>query len=138
VDLLVFEVIFQNFLSTILVRWCDSDNLVKTTWSLECAVQHVRLVGRTNDNNSARWFETVHLCEKFIKGLSCVVLHSSTTALAQSIDFIKENDAWRALLSLLEQLSNPSCTQSYEHLLKLGGRCIEEGYACFSRNGLGQ
>ncbi len=43
----------------------------------------------------------------------------SATASADSIDLVDENKAWSMFFPLVEQVSNPGCTNTYEHFHKV-------------------
>ena len=99
----------ENTFSPFDIRPIDHDSSVKAARTQQGRVEHVRTVGRGNENNSFVRFKSVHLDQELIECLLSLVMPSAqagTTMAADRIDLIDEDYAWRILLTLFEQVAD--------------------------------
>ena len=139
--LLVAAVHFKNREATFDIRRINGDLTVEATRTHQSGVQDIRSVGRGNDDDAAVSFETIHLGEQLVQGLLPFVVAATdagTTLATDSVDLVNEDQAGAVLLGLLEQIADPACTDTHEHLNEFRTREGEEGNASLTGNGLGK
>ncbi len=72
----------QDFLTTDDVRIADSDLTVETTGTQQCRIQHVRTVGRSNQDNALIGFKTVHLNQQLVERLLALIIAAAEASAA--------------------------------------------------------
>ena len=108
----------ENLLATTNIRQTNHNLTVKTTWTQERRVQHVRTVSGGNHNDAVIHLKAVHLNQQLVKGLLTLIMtaaHTVTTVTTDSINFIDEDNARRVLFSLLKHVTNTAGTNTHEH-----------------------
>mmetsp|Transcript_743 Transcript_743/g.2210 ORF Transcript_743/g.2210 Transcript_743/m.2210 type:complete len:654 (+) Transcript_743:52-2013(+) len=104
-------------------------------------VEHVRAVGRREDNDAAVSVEAVHLGEDLVEGLLALVAAAAAALVpagalpADRVNLVDEDDARRVLLCLAEQVTHARRPDADEHLDELGSRGGNEGDARLPRDG---
>ena len=118
---------------------------VESSGSQQCLVEYVGAVGCSQYYDSAVGAESVHLGEQLVECVFALVVsacvHSVGTCTSYCVDFVDEDDAWRLLFGLLEEVAHSAGTHSDEHLDEVATRHREEwhfGFAChgFCQQGL--
>src|SRR3546814_11242160 len=120
---------FQNLLTTAHVRQRHHDLTIETTRTQQRRIEHVRTVGRGDDDDDLAAFETVHFDQQLVQCLLALVVTATQTGAAMAtdrVDFVDENDARRMLLGLLEHVAQPAGTDTHEHLDEVGTGDREE------------
>ncbi len=101
-------------------------------------IEHVRAVGRSDQNHPFVRLETIHLDEQLVQGLLAFVVAPTQTGAAVApdrIDLVDEDDARRILLALLEHVAHPAGTNADKHLDKVRTGDREERHIRFAGNG---
>ena len=91
---------------------------VETTRTQQRGIEHVRTVGRGDENNAFVGFEAIHLDQQLVERLLALVIAAAETGAAMTadrIDFVDEDDAGRILLGLLEHVAHAACADADEH-----------------------
>ena len=115
----LLRVDFQNFLTALHVGQCDSHLTVETTGAKERRVEHVRAVRCRDDDHTVLRVEAVHLHEQRIQRLFTLIVttaHAVSAMATDSVNFINENQAGRALLSLLKHIAHAARADAHKHL----------------------
>ena len=84
-------------------------NTLKSAAAQQSRVDHLWTVGCGNNDDTVEGFDTIHTGEKLIDNTIAYVAALATRCISHAcngLKLIKENDGWRGLLSLLENLSN--------------------------------
>src|SRR4029078_9985823 len=92
-------------------------------------VEHVRPVGRGDEDDALVRLEAVHLDEQLVQGLLALVVaaaETGATMTADRVDFVDEDDARRVLLALLEQVADARRADADEHFDEVGAADREE------------
>jgi hypothetical protein len=82
-------------------------------------IEHVRTVGRRDEDHTVVQLQSVHFDEELIERLlpfMVPVTESGPSVPADGVDLIDEHDAGCVLLALLEQVADAGCPDAYEHL----------------------
>src|SRR4030095_6210843 len=85
--------------------------------------------------------EAVHLDQELVEGLLSLVVaaaEAGPAVAADGVDLVHEDDAWRVLLPLLEQVAHARGAHADEHLDEVGARDGEERHVGLAGDGLGQ
>src|SRR5690606_19625396 len=104
-------------------------------------VEHVRAIGRGDDDDAFVAVESVHLHEERIEGLLAFVVSSAetgTTLATDRVDFIDEHDAGRVFAALFEHVPNPARSNTDEHFYEVGTADAEERNIRLAGDGFGQ
>ena len=104
-------------------------------------VQDFGAVGGGHQNDAHVGVEAVHFHQQLVEGLFALVVaghRPDAAGLAQSVEFVDENDAGRFLFGLFEEVPHPGRPQAHEHLHKLGAAHAEKRHAAFTGNRLGE
>ena len=112
----------QNHFAPLDIRTGDDYLAVKTARAEQCRIKNVRAVCCGDQDNPFIGFKTIHLHQQLVEGLLPLIMpssHAGTTVTADRIDFINENDAWRALFPLQKQVAHPAGTNTDKHLHKI-------------------
>ena len=104
-------------------------------------VQHVRPVGRGDDDDALVAVEPVHLDEELVEGLLALVVAAAEAGppvAADRVDLVDEDDARRVLLGLVEHVAHARRTDPDEHLDEVGPGDGEERDLGLAGDGLGE
>ena len=94
-------------------------------------IQHLGPVGSAQDSHPGAGVEAVHLRQELIEGLLALVVaadDADSSALADRVQLVDEDDAGRFLAGLLEQVAHPRGAHAHEHLHEIGAVEAEEGH----------
>lgn len=119
----------------------NSDLPIKPSWTQKRRVQHIRPVGRSEDDDTTVAGKAIHLSQELVNGLLPLVVTTtepSTTLPPDGINLIDEDNAGRLGLGLLEEVAHPGCTDTDEELDELGRGAGEERHASLSGDGTRQ
>lgn len=100
----------------------DDHLAVEASGTQERRVENVGPVGGRNEDDALVRFESVHFDQKLVQRLFTFVVPASQTRSAVSsdrVDFVDENDARRAALSLVEQVANARGPDADEHFYEI-------------------
>src|SRR5262249_3109231 len=100
--------------------------------------EHVRPVGRGDQNHAFVGLETIHLDQQLVEGLLALVMaaaQAGTTMASDSVDFVVEIYAGRILFPLDDQIANARGAHSYEHLNEVAAGNRKEGHTSLAGNG---
>ena len=100
----------QNPLPSADVGKVHHDLAVETAGPQECGIEHVRSVGRGQQNHTLIGLEAVHFNEQGIEGLFALVMSPTQAGSAvpsDGIDLVDEDNAGSVRLALLEQVPDP-------------------------------
>src|SRR5688572_28426803 len=114
---------------------------VKATGASESGIKYVHAVGGTQDYDTLRRGEAIHLDQQLVEGLVLLHFTATTSGIAFAscgIDLINEDNAGSLRACLLEQGAYTASTNPYKHLDELGAGGCKEGHACLSSNCLCQ
>ena len=104
-------------------------------------VEHVRPVGRGDQDDAFIRLEAVHLDEQLIEGLLALVIAAAEAGAAMTadrVDLVDEDDAGRVLLALLEHVAHPARADADEHLDEIRAGDREERHVRLAGDGAGQ
>ncbi len=104
-------------------------HLAVETTRRKCRIEHIRTVGRSDDDEVRIVVEAVHLDEQLVQRLLAFVVataHAGTATLAaDSIDLVDEDDGGGVLLGLIEQVAHTGGTETHEHISTKSEPAIE-------------
>jgi hypothetical protein len=115
----------------------DHDPAIEATRAQQRRVEHVRAVGRRNQDDAFVRLEAVHLHQQLVQRLLALVVAAAEpgpAVPADGIDLVDEHDAGRVLLALLEQVTDPRGPDADEHLDEVGAADREEGDVRLARH----
>jgi hypothetical protein len=95
-------------------------------------VQHVRPVGRGDQDHALVALEAVHLDEELVQRLLPLVVSAAeprAPVATHRVDFVDEDDAGGVLLALEEEIAHPRGTDAHEHLHEIRAGDGEERHA---------
>ena len=104
-------------------------------------VQHVRTVGRGDDDDPFVAVESVHLDQQLVERLLALVVPAAetrSTVAADRVDLVDEDDARRVLLGLVEHVADARRADPDEHLDEIGTGDREERHLGLAGDGLGE
>ena len=119
----------------------DHHAAIETARAQQRRIEHVRTVGRGDQDDAFVRLEAVHLDQQLVQGLLALVVSAAETGAAMTadrVDFVDEDDAGRILLALLEQVADAACAHADEHLHKVRTRDAEERHVGFAGHGTRQ
>ena len=131
----------QNFFAALHVRQIDRDLAIETAGTQQRRIEHIRPVGRGDNDDAFLRVEAVHLDEQRIERLLALVVtaaHAVAAMTTDRVDFIDENNARRGFLSLLEHVAHARCADADEHLDEIRTADGEERNVCFAGDGAGE
>ena len=103
---LALGVYLQNRLAAFQIRCFDGHLTVETTRAQQCRIEHIRTVGRSDDDEVRIVVEAVHLDEQLVQRLLALVVtttHAGTTLASDGVDLVDEDDG-RGVRSDMEVL----------------------------------
>ena len=127
----------QNFFAPSHVRPRHHDAAVEAARPQQRRIEHVRPVGRGDQDHAFIRFETVHFDEQRVQRLFALVVPAAEACAAVApdrVNFVDEDDAGRILLALLEKIANAARADAHEHLDEIRTRNREEWNVRFARN----
>ena len=113
----------QDRFATILRRPIDRDMTVEPARSQQRLVKNIRTVGRRQHDHRIGPIEAVHFAENLVERLFPLVMAASeprSTHSTDRVDFINEDNAGGLVSRGPEQVTNPSGSDTDEHLDELG------------------
>ena len=131
----------ENFFAATHVGQSHHHAAVKAAGAQQRGIEHVRAVGRGDENHAIVRLESVHLDEQLVQCLLALVVSAAeacATVTAHSIDFVDEDDAGRVLLALFKQVANAACANADKHFNEVGTGDGEERHIGFAGNRTGQ
>ena len=136
------QVHIEDGLPLLEVRHVHVNLAVETAGPHEGAVQDVRPVGGSEDDDPAVSAEAIHLGEELVERVLAFVVGSNARILApraaHGVDLVDEHDARALLLGLLEQVADPAGADPHEHLHKIRTAEREERHLGLPRHRLGE
>jgi hypothetical protein len=109
----------EDLLATAHVGERHDDLAVEAAGSQQCRVEHVRPVGRGDDDDALVALEAVHLDQQLVQRLLALVVAAAEARAAvpaDGVDLVDEHDAGRVLLRLLEHVAHAARADADEHL----------------------
>ena len=131
----------QNLNPSFQIRLVNDDTAVKSARTEQCLIQHLRTVGRSQNQNSLGGIKTIHLGQQLIQRLFPLIIAAVAAgipALSDGINLIDEDDARRILLRLVEQVADTGRADTDEHLHKIRSSQREERHLRLPGNRLCQ
>jgi len=119
----------------------DNDLAVEAAGAQKRRVEDVGPVGGRDQDHVVLHLEAVHLDQELVQRLLALVMaaaHAGAAVAADGVDLVHEDDAWRVLLGLLEQVAHAACADADEHLDEIGARDREERHARLTRDRAGE
>ncbi len=120
----------ENLLAADDVRVRHDDLPVETAGAQQRRIEHVRPVGRGDENDALVRLEAVHLNQQLVERLLALVVTATEARAAMAtdrVDLVDEDDAGRVLLRLLEHVAHARRADADEHLDEVGTGDREEG-----------
>ena len=108
---------------------------VETARTQQRRIEHVRPVGRRDQDHAFIGLEAVHLDQQLVQGLLALVIAAAEAGAAMTadrVDFVDEDDAGRVLLGLFEHVADAAGADADEHLDEVRTRDGEEGNIGFA------
>src|SRR5579863_9615368 len=113
----------------------DYDLTIEATRTQQRRIEDVRTVRCGDQDHAGVRIEAVHLNEELVQRLLALIVSATEARAALTpdrIDLVDEDDAWRALFRLLEEIADARCADADEHLDEIGARDREERDACLA------
>jgi hypothetical protein len=91
------------------VRQLQGDVAIEAAGTEQSGIEHVRTVGRGEHDDRLVAFKAVQLGQNLVEGLFTFVMSAAipcATDAADTVEFIDEDNARRALLGILKELTN--------------------------------
>ena len=132
---------FEDLLAADDVRVRHDDLPVEAARPQQRRVEHIRPVGRGDQDHALIRLEAVHLDEQLVQGLLALVIAAAEAGAAMPadrVDLVDEDDAGRVLLALLEHVAHAAGADADEHLDKIGARDREERHVRFAGDRAGE
>ena len=114
------------------------DAAVEAAGAQHRRIEHVGPVGRGDDDHALVRLEAVHLDQELVERLLALVVPAAQACAAMAsdgVDLVDEDDAWRVLLALHEQVAHARRAHADEHLDEVRARDLEERHARLARDG---
>ncbi len=138
---LALGVHLEDLLAALQVGRVDADLPVEAAGAQDRGVEHIRAVGRGDQDDVGLDVEAVHLDQQLVEGLLALVVAAAdagTAVAADRVDLVDEDDGRRVLLGLLEQVAHAAGADADEHLDEVGAGDRVERHARLTRDGAGQ
>ncbi len=123
------------------VRVRHDDLAVETARTQQRRIEHVRTVGRGDEDDALVGLEAVHLDQQLVQRLLALVIAAAEAGAAMAadrVDFVDEDDAGRVLLGLLEHVAHAARADADEHFDEVGTRNREERHVGLAGDGARQ
>ena len=121
-------------------QW-DNDLAIKTTWTQQRWVQNIGAVGGRQNDDPFRCLKAVHLREQLVQSLLALVMtatESSTAFATDGINFVNKDNGFTHFASLLEKITNTTCSDTHEHFHEVRTSHRQKSNASFSCDGTGE
>ncbi len=108
---------------------------VETARAQQRGIEHVRPVGRGDQDHALVGFKAVHLDQQLVQGLLALVIAAAEAGAAMAadrVDFVDEDDAGRILLGLFEHVTHTRGADADEHFDEVRTRDGEERHVGFA------
>src|SRR5262245_22082200 len=108
----------QNAFAPFHVGAIDDHAPVEASRTKQRRIEHVRAVGRSDQDHAVVRFETVHLDQQLVERLFALVVPAPeprSAVASDGVDLVDENDAGRVLLALLEKVAHAAGADAHEH-----------------------
>ena len=131
----------ENFFAAQNIGVRNNDLTVKTSWSQQGRVQHIRTVRRSNQDHTLIGLKTIHFNKELVKSLFAFVITAAETGTAMptnGVNFVNKDDAGRIFLTLFKHIPDPRCANTDKHFNKVRTRNRKERHIGFTSNGTGQ
>ena len=132
---------FEDLLAAQHVGVRHHDLAVEAARTQQRGIEHVRPVGRGDQDDAFVGFEAVHLDEQLVQRLLALVVAAAkagAAVTAHGVDFVDEDDARRILLRLLEHVAHAAGADADEHLDEVRAGDREERHVGFASDGAGE
>ncbi len=119
----------------------DDDLAVEAARPQQRRIEHVRPVGRGDQDHAGVLIEAVHLDEQLVQRLFALVVaaaEAGAALAADRVDLVDEDDARRRFLGLFEQIADARGADADEHLDEVGTGDREERDAGLAGDRAGQ
>ena len=113
---------FQDLLSAGNVRVRHDDLAIEAARAQQRGVEHVRPVGRGDQDDAFIGLEPVHLDEQLVQGLLTLVIAAAQPRAAMpadGVDLVDKDDAGCVLLALFEHVAHAAGADADKHLDKV-------------------
>ncbi|OIQ67461.1 hypothetical protein GALL_509590 [mine drainage metagenome] len=110
---------------------------VETARAQQRRVEHVRPVGRRDQDHAFIGLEAVHLDQQLVQCLFALIIAAAEAGAAMPadrVDFVDEDDAGRILLGLFEHVPDTRGADADKHLDEVRARDGEERHIGFARD----
>ena len=131
----------EDLLAAVDVGARNDDLAVEAARAQKRRIEHVRTVGRGDDDDAFVRLEAVHLDQQLVERLLALVIavaEAGAAMAADRVDFVDEDDARRRLLGLVEHVADAACADADEHFDEVRTGDGEEGNARLTRDGAGE
>ena len=119
----------EDFFTAFDIRQADGDLTVEAARAKKRGIEHIRTVGRGDDDDAFLSVEAIHLNEQGIESLFTLIVtstHAMTAVTAHGVDFINEDEAGGVLLALFKHVAHTAGTDTHEHFHKIRSTDAEE------------
>ena len=131
----------EDLLAAAHIRQRHDDLAIEAARAQQRGIEHVRTVGRGDDDDAFVAFEAVHLDQQLVQRLLALVVAAAEAGAAMAadrVDFVDEDDARRVLLRLLEHVAHARGADADEHLDEVGTGDREERHLRLAGDRLGE
>ena len=128
----------QDLLAAAHVGQRHDDLAVEAARAQQRRIEHVRTVGRGDDDDAFVALEAVHLDQQLVQRLLALVVTAAEAGAAMAadrVDLVDEDDAGRVLLGLLEHVAHARGADADEHLDEVGAGDREERHLGLAGDG---
>ena len=141
IELHVADVNLEHLFAALDVGLVDEDLAIEAARAHQRGVEHFGTVRRRHDDDRLARVEAVHLGEQLIERLLALLVAADRALharLAERIELVDEDDAWRLGLGLREQIADARGADADEHFDELGSAQAEEGHLGLAGDRAGQ
>ena len=131
----------KNLLAAGTIRSGNHNLAVKAAGTQKGRIEHVRTVGRGDDDDTLVGLETIHFHQHLVQRLLALVVaaaYACTPVTTYGIDFVNKDDTGSVLLALFEEISHARGAHAHEHLHKIRAGHGEKGHASLAGYGPGK
>ena len=123
------------------IRQRHHDLAIEAARSQQRRIEHVRAIGRSDDDDAFVALETIHLDQQLVQRLLALIVTAAQAGAAMAadrVDLVDKDDARRMFFSLLEHVAHARGADADEHFHKVRTGNCKERYFRFAGDGLGQ
>ena len=130
----------EDLLAASAVGWLHGDAAVEASGAKQRLVEHLRAVGRADDDHAGRRVEAVHLGQDLVQRLLALVVAAAEARdpggarTTDGVELVDEDDRRRRLLGLREEVAHPRGADADDRLDELRGGQGEEGHVRLPRH----